>query len=134
MESIGLESINITATDRTPGIDFNFAAHQLRLSGESYPEDATEFYNPIFEALDQYLAQENLESCQCEFALIYFNSSSAKAIMTILDKLDAAAGAGASVVVVWSHDEDDDNMAELGEEFSEDLEHVSFKLNVQDVD
>lgn len=126
-----MESIKLSATERTPAVEFNFDLHQLRLSGESYPEDATEFYNPIFEKLDQYLAQKNFETCQCEFALIYFNSSSAKAIMTILDKLDAAAGAGATVDVIWSHDEEDDNMAELGEEFSEDLEHVTFRLNAQ---
>ena len=30
--------------------------------------------------------------------------------------------------ICWFHDEEDDTMKELGEEFGEDLEHAEFKL------
>jgi hypothetical protein len=118
----------IAATDRSPQVDFDFDRHHLRLNGESYPEDVTAFYGPIFEALDDYLAGLGQGSCRFDFELIYFNSSSAKAIMTLLEKLDRAAEKGASVTVNWYYDEEDDTMRELGEEFGEDLEHASFDL------
>ena len=47
----------IPATARTPAVTFDFAENHLKLAGESYPEDVTEFYKPVFEALDAYLGQ-----------------------------------------------------------------------------
>ena len=47
----------IPATPRTPAVTFDFAENQLKLAGEFYPEDVTEFYKPVFEALDTYLAR-----------------------------------------------------------------------------
>ena len=99
-----------------------------QILGESYPEDVTEFYSSLFQALDAYLKELGVGKCRFDFELIYFNSSSAKAIMTILEKLDSAAVRGASVDIYWIYDEDDDNMAELGEEFGEDLESARFHL------
>ena len=123
-----MEKLEIAATDRSPAVSFDFDAHHLKISGESYPEDVTAFYNPIFEILDQYLGALGEGSCRFDFELIYFNSSSAKAIMMLMEKLDEAAEEGASVTVNWYYDEEDDTMEELGEEFGEDLEHASFNL------
>ena len=38
----------IPATARTPAVTFDFAENHLKLAGESYPEDVTEFYKPVF--------------------------------------------------------------------------------------
>jgi hypothetical protein len=122
------ENLVIPATSRTPEVSFDFGAHHLKLVGESYPEDVTEFYNPVFAALDQYLQALGKGKCRFDFELIYLNSSSAKAIMMLMDKLDAAAANGASIDVFWFYDKEDDNMQELGEEFGEDLANASFHL------
>jgi hypothetical protein len=126
-----MRSLKIAATDRSPEVDFDFDGHRLRLSGESYPEDVAAFYGPVFEALDQYLHQLRNGACVFEFELIYFNSSSAKAIMSLLKRLDQVAGRSASVSVIWYYDEEDDTMRDLGEEFGEDLEHVQFRVKKQ---
>lgn len=123
-----MQNLVIPASTRTPAIDFNFGNNHLKLSGESYPEDVTEFYNPVFAALDSYLATLGSGSCRFDFELIYLNSSSAKAVMMLMDKLDAAAAKGAAVDVHWFYDEEDDTMQELGEEFGEDLENAKFHL------
>lgn len=123
-----MASLQIPATDRSPAVSFDFADHHLKISGESYPEDVGAFYHPVFEALDGYLADLGDGSCRFDFELIYFNSSSAKAIMMLLEKLDAAAAAGASISVHWYYDDEDETMQELGEEFGEDLEHAEFHL------
>jgi len=123
-----MDKLEITATSRTPEVSFDFDNNHLKISGESYPEDAMEFYNPILDSLDAYL--ENLRSgnCRFDFELIYFNSSSAKVIMMLMDKLDEAAENGGLVEVYWYYDAEDDTMEELGEEFGEDLEHAKFHL------
>ncbi len=129
-----MEAITIAATDRSPAVSFDFDNDHLKISGESYPEDVTEFYNPLFQALDAYLADLGNGNCRFDFELIYFNSSSAKAIMTLMDKLDEAADEGASIDIYWFYDEEDDTMAELGEEFGEDLEKATFHLEKMTVD
>jgi hypothetical protein len=129
-----MQNLAIPATVRTPAIDFDFGKNHLKLSGESYPEDVTEFYNPVFSALDAYLATLGSGSCRFDFELIYLNSSSAKAVMMLMDKLDAAAAKGAAVDVHWFYDEEDDNMQELGEEFGEDLENAKFHLDKMTAD
>ena len=123
-----MDSLAIAATDRSPEISFDFQNHHLRIKGESYPEDVASFYGPVLEALERYLQQLGDGACRVDFELLYFNSSSAKAIMTLLEKLDDAAGNGASISIHWHYDEEDDTMEELGEEFSEDLEHAAFRL------
>lgn len=123
-----MQNFEIPATARTPAVSFDFGQNHLRLIGESYPEDVTEFYNPLFKALDTYLAGLGNGQCRFDFELIYLNSSSAKAIMMLMDKLDAAAADGATVDVFWYYDEEDDTMQELGEEFGEDLANAKFHL------
>jgi hypothetical protein len=122
------DKIDIEATSRTPAVAFDFANHRLKITGESYPEDVTEFYGPIFTALDSYLSKLGKGSCRFDFELIYLNSSSAKAVMMMMDKLEAAAKKGASVEVYWYYDKEDDTMQELGGEFGEDLENAKFHL------
>ena len=122
------DRLEIKATSRTPSVAFDFAANRLKIAGESYPEDATEFYGPVFAALDNYLARLGSGVCRFDFELIYLNSSSAKAVMMVMDKLDAAAKKGASVDVYWHYDGEDDTMQELGEEFGEDLQNAKFHL------
>jgi len=124
-----MRKLYIPASSRTPMIDFDFGKNHLKISGESYPEDVTEFYNPLFSALDAYLAELGPgKSCRFDFELIYINSSSAKAVMMLMDKLDVAASNSANVDIYWFYDAEDDTMQELGEEFGEDLENAKFHL------
>jgi hypothetical protein len=123
-----MQNLEIPATARTPAVKFDFGQSHLKLVGESYPEDVSEFYNPIFASLDAYLAALGDGKCRFDFELIYLNSSSAKAIMMLMDKLDAAAANGATVDVYWYYDKEDDTMQELGEEFGEDLVDAEFHL------
>lgn len=123
-----MDSLDIPATVRTPEVSFNFRENRLGLVGESYPEDVTRFYNPLFDALDTYLNSLSSGHCRFDFKLVYFNSSSAKAIMMIMDKLDEAAYRGNQINVHWFYDPEDDTMEELGEEFGQDLQSATFKL------
>ena len=123
-----MDNLKIAATGHTPEVDFDFAAHHMRLKGESHPEDVIEFYQPVLDALDSYLDQLDGGACQFDFEFIYFNSSSAKIVMTLMELLDEAAESGTAVTVRWIYDKEDDNMLELGEEFGEDLENATFEL------
>lgn len=129
-----MDDLFIPATERTPEVAFAFSEARLRLGGESYPEDVGAFFAPVFRALEGYLAQLGEGACRFDIELLYFNSSSAKAIMMLLEKLDAAAAEGADVSVYWRYDPEDDTMLELGQEFAEDLEHASVTLEAMAAD
>ena len=123
-----MENLMIAATERSPEVEFDFAAGRLSLKGESYPEDASAVFGPIFAALEQFVAEAEGREIQFDFNLIYFNSSSAKALMNMFQLLDRAAQDGVRVAVNWFYAPDDETMQEFGEDFSEDLEHVTFNL------
>ena len=82
--------------------------------------------------LEKYLSDICDASIKFLFEFIYFNSSTAKILMTLFELLDEAASKGNTVEITWRYERDDDNMQELGEEFSEELEHASFNLEPMD--
>lgn len=123
-----MENIVIAASERSPEVLFDFAASTLKLKGESYPEDVAAFYGPLLTALDKWLAGLNKTALTLDIELVYFNSSSAKALMNLLLLLEKAGAAGNQVVVNWHFNSEDDTMQEFGEDFAEDLEHVQFNL------
>ncbi|PWC32515.1 DUF1987 domain-containing protein [Azospirillum sp. TSO35-2] len=123
-----MDSLIIPATGRTPGVSFDFAAGHLRLTGESYPDDVAGFFGPVFSALHDFLARPERGAIRFDMELLYFNSSSAKALMNIFQMLETVARDGRPVTVTWCVEENDDSMRELGEDFAEDLRAVVFDL------
>ena len=123
-----MNNIQIEATERSPEIDFNFAENNFSMRGESYPEDVSEFFGEIMKQFYEYVADLVNAEITFTFELIYFNSSTAKVLMGLFDRLDEIAEEGNKVIINWYFEEDDDNMEELGEEFGEDLEHAEFNL------
>ena len=123
-----MNNIQIEATERSPKIDFNFAENNFAMRGESYPEDVSEFFGEIMKQFYEYVADLVDAEITFTFELIYFNSSTAKVLMGVFDRLDEIAEEGNKVIINWCFEEDDDNMEELGEEFGEDLEHAEFNL------
>lgn len=122
-----MDNIVIAASERAPQVEFDFAQGSFKLKGESYPEDVAAFYGPLVAALDGWLKETTGRDIRFDIELVYFNSSSAKALMNILMLLEKAAGANA-ITVNWFYNADDDTMQEFGEDFSEDLERVTFNL------
>ncbi len=124
-----MEKINIEAADRSPKIVCDWERGEMIISGESYPENVTEFYGPILSSLEKFLRDTKNKNFICTFELLYFNSSSAKVLMRIFDMFEEISGSnGHNIKVLWRVDEEDDNMRELGEEFAEDIENIGFEI------
>jgi len=123
-----MEQLQIEATKSSPKIDFNAQTNVLSIVGESYPENTTQFYEKVFQWLDDYLESLEDEEVNVNMELIYFNSSSSKVLMDIFDSLEEASEDGKNIVVNWIYDEDNDASLEYGEEFAEDIESLTFNL------
>ena len=122
-----MPGLNIEATSRTPAVILDDQAGLFSLSGESYPEDITGFYGPIRVALNEAMSKADGQF-NVEIKLVYFNSSSARVLMEIMDQMDEKAGAGLNVDVQWYCDPDDEITKEFAEDICEDLEHINFSI------
>ena len=109
-----MDILKLEGTEDTPQIILDKENKIFELSGRSLPEDAAEFYQPILDWLNLY-ETDRLPETNFVFKLEYFNTASSKLILDILSKLEEIEGAN----VYWYFHEDDEDMEEAGEEFSE---------------
>ena len=123
-----MDDLKVSATKFTPEISFDYTGRLLVIKGESYPENTSEFFNPVFKWLDDYLTENSQEPTTVNIELYYFNSSSSKVIMDFMDLFEEAASEGKNITINWIYDEDIEEALEFGEEFGEELEAVKFNL------
>lgn len=127
-----MDDLRIESTKFTPEINFDYSKRMLEIKGESYPENTSEFFNPVFKWLEDYLGESNEDNTTVNIELYYFNSSSSKVLMNFFEVLDKAAERGRTISVNWIYEEEDEDSLEFGEEFAEDVNHVSFNLIVKE--
>jgi hypothetical protein len=128
-----MTDLHLDATSRTPAITLDQKGQMLVIAGESYPEDVSGFYAALTAALEGYFAG-GAESLTVHIKLTYFNSSSARALMELLDILDDAAERDASVTVQWFCDPDDDITREFAEDIAAEVTHASVTILDLDVE
>lgn len=118
----------IEKTNSTPNINFNYEMRKLMISGESFPENAAKFYEPVITWIKQYLENIDEEETEVEFEIIYFNSSTSKIFMNIFGLFDEEVKNGKNIIINWIASEDNEAAIECGEEFKEDLENIEFNI------
>lgn len=127
-----MDTIKIKATDDTPMVTLDAANELFEISGRSLPEDVTAFYQPILDWLDEY-ASSPCKVTTFTFKLVYFNTASSKLLLDVLLKLEAIQEAGGEVLVRWYYPEDDEDMKDAGEEYSEivdiPFEQIAYELS-----
>jgi hypothetical protein len=117
-----MNRLEIAGKEDTPNVILDKSSNHFEISGRSLPEDAAEFYNPVIQWLAAY-AQAPNASTEIQIKLEYFNTASSKLILDVLTKCEAIAGAKVS----WYYHEDDEDMDEAGQEFSE-LVEIPFEI------
>ncbi len=121
-----MQRLIVEKTKSSPAIDFNPDTNILKVAGESYPENCTRFYLPIFEWIVEYLKGASDVEIILIFDLVYFNSSSSKVLLDIFDLLEEQESY--KIIVNWIHDIEDGAMQEYGEEFKEDIKYIEFNI------
>ncbi|HJZ41399.1 MAG TPA: DUF1987 domain-containing protein [Bacteroidales bacterium] len=120
-----METIKIQGTEDTPKIILDAENEILEISGRSLPEDVSSFYEPVLNWLNDY-AENPATKTVFNFKLTYFNTASSKLLLDILMKLEELHEKGNEVVIRWHYPEDDEDMAEAGEEYA-DIVDVPFE-------
>jgi hypothetical protein len=123
-----MQDFVLPASRQTPAIELAFSAHRLRIAGESYPENAVAFYEPVMDQLRQYLAQAAGAPIAAQFELRYLNSASTKMIFKLAGLLDQAASKGRQVHLRFLVLEDDEMLQDLGADMRADFSWLDFEF------
>jgi hypothetical protein len=124
-----MQPLIIEGKDDTPKVIFDKDSNTFELSGKSLPENVTDFYQPLYDWLEQYAAAPNEETI-ISLKIDYFNSASHKAINYILEILATIHQKSKKVLVKWYFYSDDEDMLESGHDFAEltglEFDYISY--------
>ncbi len=121
-----MENLIIEPTECSLRIDFNRENGVLEIEGISYPEDALEFFKPLTTWLKVYFSDIG-GAVTLNLKLGYLNSSSTKCLLDFIQNLEDYHEEGGDVKINWYYEADDEDIMEMGEDFTEDLD-LPFEL------
>jgi len=125
-EAINKDEVSIQGTAETPEIILSKSKGEIRFSGRSMPEDAKSFYYPLKQWIDNY-SKDPQKGTKVIFAYEYFNTASSKMIMELIECIKKIQENDPDMHVEWHYLEDDDDMLEAGEDYS-DITGVDFQF------
>ncbi|MEL6536344.1 MAG: DUF1987 domain-containing protein [Bacteroidota bacterium] len=112
-------------TESSPEINLDFQQGLFRIAGKSIPENPWEVYQPVLDLLADYHKTPVADTIM-EIELEFFNTSSSKMLLDIINELEKIHAANKSnVLIKWMYNDED--MMEVGEDFKY-LLSVPFEL------
>jgi SiaC family regulatory phosphoprotein len=120
------------ATDQTPAIDFDYDAHELRISGESWLEDAAKFWIPVLNSVREYAEKAASENITVDVQLSYLNTGSFKAMVQLCRSLEEAAKRGNTVVFNWRYRKDDEMARGYGEDLEASVRTTALRIRFEE--
>lgn len=122
-----MDVIKIKGTEDTPNVILDAASNIIEFSGRSLPEDVVTFYAPVLQWIEEYAKIPNKKT-EIIFRLEYFNTASSKILLDILLKFEDIMNDDHEIVVHWYYQEDDEDMQEAGDEYSEIVD-IPFEMH-----
>ncbi|MGL1893220.1 MAG: DUF1987 domain-containing protein [Spirochaetaceae bacterium] len=122
--------IDIAVGKSTPRILFDEENRLFTIDGQSYPENSSNFYEPVITWVEEYLEKEGI-IFELNVRLLYLNTSSTKAMFYLFDILEEAFKKGKKVSVNWLYNADNEVAKETGEDLLEDFQ---FPYNIKVID
>jgi len=107
--------IHLIPSEDEPEIILDKAKNILKFSGTSIPEDPEKLFRPVMNWVNQYLKSPNPKT-SIEFMMEYYNSSTARFFVEMLEKFEELNDRTGSVSIIWKCRKDDVVMVERGED------------------
>lgn len=112
-----MDSLTIHPTSRTPFILLDAQKGLIEIRGNSIPENSISFYSRVIDWIKS-LENSPKKSVNLVIQLDYFNTSTARSLVEIFNKLSQLHAAGKSeVMVYWEYKSYDEDNLEAGEDF-----------------
>lgn len=109
----------IRGTYFIPHVELDAETGRCEIAGESYLEDTVGFYAKIIDWLEEYIEKVG-KAIYMNIKLSYFNTSSSRSILNMLDLLKEYQENGGTVKVSWYYYEDDIDMETEIDDYSLD--------------
>lgn len=113
-----MKKLHIKKTVKTPEILCSPMDGNLLIEGRSIPENSIEFYQPLFDWLDDFVDNPSTD-LELNVKLEYFNTSSSKCLVEVFRKLEQVSPDQHTVKINWYYEEDDEDMEDSGRDFKE---------------
>ncbi len=124
-----MEALHIEASEDTPKIYFEPDVEIYLLEGKSLPENAIDFYQPVFDWAQVFFHAKDVPSTiVINFKLDYFNTASSKQIAKLLRILETSPS-NENVTIKWYYDEEDTDMLKAGNRYNK-LMNIQFEFIV----
>lgn len=112
-----MERILIGATQKSPLVHMDANKGLIEISGRSTPEDTDKVFGPIVHWIEHYV-KEPQKKTVVNFHFEYFNSSTTKALMRLINKLQTIKkDESIELEINWLYFDED--MLEYGQDFEE---------------
>jgi hypothetical protein len=121
-----MEVLSIKGTSQYPEVLLDKRVGKIEFSGNSLPEDAKAFFEPIIDWIDKYI-DSPLQETVLNFKMSYYNTPSSKIIFQLLKKFEKVHGQKTMVKVLWHYPDDDIDMRDAGTDYSENVK-IPFEL------
>jgi len=121
-----MDNLIINGNIKTPDVSFDHEKGQFEIGGRSIPENAVDFYKPIYEWLDDYVKFPAAKT-ELDIKLGYFNTSSSKCLLDVFKKVEyLTKNNKGQVTVNCYYEEDDEDMLDAGEDY--DIINIPFNF------
>lgn len=120
-------------TKTTPFVHLDDETQTFIIAGRSIPIDAELFYRPLLSWFED-LSIRGVKRIDLCLRFDFFNIASSKRILFILYRLAEFQKDGIGVSVRWLYEKSDEDMLEIGQDYSVMIEEIEFHFESYEID
>jgi len=119
-----VKNIEIAGKDNSPTVVLNHTEGTIKITGESYPENTFDFYQPILAWFYKYFEVPQ-KITTVDLHLLYFNSSTVQVLFEIFDIFEENRDK-TKIIINWYYDQEDSDWQDDFDYFAEEFELLTF--------
>lgn len=101
-----METLIVKATKTNPYICFDPSNKKYEISGQSFPENPYDAFDPIFNWLNKNISKLD-HTMKINIQADYFNSASNRLLLKMFRILEVQIQAGKQIKVVWKYEDEE---------------------------
>ncbi len=121
-----MQKYELKQSSKSPSIVLDPNKGEMFLGGRSIPDNALDLFGPMLDWASQYVENPQ-KTTKIVFNFEYYNTASSKSILEFLLIMNELQKKNCDVKVFWHYKEDDDDMYEEGEVYS-DIVNIPFEF------
>jgi hypothetical protein len=115
-----MEPLIINKTEDTPQVELDITKGTFSLTGRSLPENAIDFYKPLFSWVEENMQSVTGKNIVVEIKLEYFNTASSKQIAKLFLQLENFIEKN-TILIKWYYEKEDNDMLVSGNQYAKFL-------------